>query len=80
MPDGSPILLTKTYEGRVLKVTHTGPYRHLPVTYKKIAAYLVAHGVQQNGHAWDEWVDDPAAVPEAQLRTIIWVPITQQGR
>lgn len=71
----SPVQVKQTYGGKVLKVTHTGPYGRLTDTYDKVTAYLAAHGLQENGHWWDEWVDDPTKVPEAQLRTLIWVPI-----
>jgi effector-binding domain-containing protein len=74
VPAHPSIRLTRTYEGKVLTVTHVGPHRHLPVTMDKIAAYLAADGLQQAGPSWVEWVDDPASVPETDLRTIIRMP------
>lgn len=73
-PD-SRVRVKRTYGGRALKVVHTGPYSGLTRTYEKMAAYLAAHGLQENGHSWDEWVDDPTKVPEAELRTFVWVPV-----
>jgi effector-binding domain-containing protein len=74
LPAHPSIQLTKTYEGTVLRIVHTGPRRHLPVTYDKIAAFLAARGLEQTGPAWEEWLDAAAEVPESSLRTVVRLP------
>lgn len=74
LPAHPSIQLTKTYEGKVLSVVHTGPRRQLPVTYDKIAAFLAAQGLEQAGPAWEEWLAAADSAPEAGFRTVIRLP------
>jgi len=75
IPADSPIKVMQTYGGKALKVVHKGAYRNLGLTYDKLSAYLAAHGIAENGDSWAVWVDDPASVPEAGLRTFIFMPV-----
>ncbi len=72
--DGA-VRLDRTYEGAVIRVRHTGPYRTLGETHRKILAYLAVLGIEQNGDPWESFVSDAAETPEAQLLTWIYYPI-----
>lgn len=69
------VRIDSTYEGPVLRVRHTGPYRTLGDTHRKILAYLTVLDIQQNGDPWESFVSDPAETPEAELLTWIYYPI-----
>jgi effector-binding domain-containing protein len=75
VPPDSPVQLTQTYGGRVLKVALRGPYSQIPGTYDKIAAYIAAHGIEANGNPWDEFANDPMTVKESEVLTNIYFPI-----
>ena len=64
-----------TYGGAAIRVEHRGAYRNLGDTQRRAAAYLAALGIERNGDAWEEYVSDPAEVPEAELLTWIYYPI-----
>jgi effector-binding domain-containing protein len=74
--DTPGVKLGFTYEGPVIRVKHTGSYRALAETHRKIAAYLAAHGLQRNGPAWESYVSDPRSVAEDELITLIFYPIS----
>jgi effector-binding domain-containing protein len=46
------------------------------VTHGKIAAYLAALGIERAGDAWESYVSDPTRVPESELLTYIYYPIS----
>jgi effector-binding domain-containing protein len=71
------VSLGTSYGGPVIRVTHVGSYGELATTHEKIAAYLAAYGMQQNGQAWESYESDPARTPEAELRTYVWYPVTE---
>jgi effector-binding domain-containing protein len=73
--DGQPVKIGTTYGGPVIRVRHTGSYRKLGVTHRKIAAYLAAHGIERNGSAWESYVSDPAKVAEQDLLTYVYYPV-----
>ena len=74
--DTPGVKLGFTYEGPVIRVKHTGSYRALAETHRKITAYLAAHGLQSNGPAWESYVSDPRSVAEDELITLIFYPIS----
>ena len=75
VPAESAVRLKQTYGGRVLKTVHRGAYRGMRDTYDRLFAYLAAHGFEQAGPPWDEYVSDPGQTPEADLVTHVYVPI-----
>jgi effector-binding domain-containing protein len=75
VPPDSRVQLKQTYGGKVLKVALRGPYSQIPATYDKIVAYVAAHGIETNGHPWEEFANDPATVKEADNLTNIYFPI-----
>jgi effector-binding domain-containing protein len=77
--DGSGVKIAKTYSGTVIRVKHTGSYRDLVQTHRKITAYLAAMGIERNGDVWESYVSDPTKVPEAELLTYVFYPIEPAG-
>jgi len=73
--DDSGVRIGRTYGGTVIRVQHTGSYRKLSETHRKIAAYLAAVGLERNGDSWESYVSDPTKTDEAALLTYIHYPI-----
>ncbi len=73
--DGAGVTIGQTYAGPVIRVRHTGSYRQLTATHRKISAYLAALGIERNGAAWESYVSDPGKVAEADLLTYVYYPI-----
>jgi effector-binding domain-containing protein len=76
---GSGVQLGTTYGGQVVRATHTGSYRNLAVTHRKLAAWLAAHGIERNGDAWETYVSDPARIAEEELVTQVYYPVKGRG-
>jgi effector-binding domain-containing protein len=74
--DGASVRIGRTYAGNVIRVRHIGSYRTLGTTHRKIAAYLAALGIERAGDAWESYVSDPTRVPESELLTYIYYPIS----
>lgn len=74
--DGA-VKLGSSYGGLVIRVRHTGSYRDLASTHRKITAYLAALGIQRNGDPWESYVSDPGKTPEKDLLTYVYYPIRQ---
>lgn len=72
----SAVKIGKTYAGTVIRVRHVGSYRDLGLTHQKISAYLAALGIKRAGDAWESYVSDPTKVPEAELLTYVYYPIS----
>jgi len=75
VPQDSHVQLKQTYGGKVLKVALRGSYSQIPATYDRIVAYIAAHGIETNGHPWDEFANDPTTVKESEVLTNIYFPI-----
>jgi len=71
------VKLGSTYGGLVIRVRHTGSYRDLNTTHRKITAYLAALGLERNGDPWESYVSDPGNTPEKDLLTYVYYPIRQ---
>ncbi len=69
------VRLGKSYAGPVIRVVHTGSYRSLGNTHRKISAYLAALGIERAGPAWETYISDPTKVAEAELLTYVFYPI-----
>lgn len=75
VPADSPVQIKQTYAGPALRVVHTGSYRGLAATLDKFMAYAAAHGYEQNGECWDQFISDPGNTPEADLITHLYMPV-----
>ncbi|MDJ0904504.1 MAG: SRPBCC family protein [Woeseiaceae bacterium] len=74
--EGHRVKIGSTYAGNVIRVRHVGSYRTLGATHFKIGAYLGALGIKRAGAAWESYVSDPTRVPEAELVTYVYYPIS----
>jgi len=70
----SPVRMGETYGGRVVRAVHIGPYTGMEATYRKIDAFMVAHGLDKNGRSWESYVSDPGSTPVDELITEIYSP------
>ncbi|HNP66198.1 MAG TPA: SRPBCC family protein [Woeseiaceae bacterium] len=73
--ESNGVRIGQTYAGPVVRVRHTGSYRGLTGTHRKISAYLAAFDIARNGAAWESYVSDPGKVAEADLLTYVYYPI-----
>ena len=73
---GARVRIGTTYAGHVIRAKHIGPYRTLGETHRKIAAYLAALGIERAGDHWESYVSDPTRVPEPELLTYIYYPVS----
>lgn len=69
------VKIAQTYAGTALKVEYHGPYQNMAATYELIDAYKKAYALQDNGLSWEQYLNDPAKTPPAQLSTDIYVPV-----
>lgn len=65
-----------TYGGKVVKVVHTGPYVELPTTWEAALAFVKARGYEEAGRPWEAYVSDPTQVPEEELKTHLFIPVS----
>ena len=72
---GLGVRISQTYAGPVIRIRHTGSYKLLNSTHRKMSAYLAALGIERNGAAWESYVSDPGKVPEEDLLTYVYYPI-----
>ena len=68
--------------GKALRFTHHGSYQDLMKTYEQITQFLLAKGLMKSEAdwtqfmpMWEEYLNDPATTPEAELLTYIYLPI-----
>ncbi len=76
LAEDSPVQITRTYAGPVVKIVHRGPYSDLEATHGKIGAYLAARGLEASDRSWEEFLSDPGSTPEEELLTHIYYPIS----
>jgi len=65
--------------GQVVSATHIGSYAGLAETNAKLHAWIESEGLEPAGGLWESYVDDPGAVPEAEVRTEIFWPVAPAG-
>ncbi len=64
-----------TPAGKVLSFVHTGPYSELRNSYGEMMTYAERNGLKIRAPAWEVYVNDPATVPEEELRTDVFVSL-----
>ena len=52
-----------------MSATHVGSYAGLAEANAKLHAWIESEGLEPAGGLWESYVDDPGAVPEAEVRT-----------
>jgi effector-binding domain-containing protein len=64
--------------GPAVRIVHRGPYSTAGASYALLQAWLAAHGLQAGPLSWEVYVDDPALVPEQELRTEIYYQLAAE--
>jgi len=67
----------QTYAGKVVKLTHKGPYTSLNDTYARIHAYTKANNLKEGTTTWEEYVNDPGETAEEDLLTNVYVVVKE---
>lgn len=57
--------------GKVMMVTHIGPYKELEKTYKEAMAYISENKIETAGIVCESYPNDPGVTPPAELQTDI---------
>jgi effector-binding domain-containing protein len=65
----------ETYAGRVIKLTHKGPYNSLGPSYERVHAFAKENNLTEKSVAWEEYVSDPGETREEDLLTNIYLAI-----
>ena len=68
--DDSMVQLKMTYAGTTVRAIHLGAYEEVGPTYEMIMAYNEQNGLSVAGPSWEQYVNDPAVVAEADLITL----------
>ncbi|MDR3417091.1 MAG: SRPBCC family protein [Nevskia sp.] len=69
------VKIAQAYAGPALKVEHKGPYGDLGKTYDLLDAFKTAYALKDAGPSWEQYLNDPAGTPEAELLTAVYVPV-----
>jgi effector-binding domain-containing protein len=62
--------------GKYATCIHIGPYSEMEPTYNKLNAWIEAQGAKPAGIAYEQYLNGPDEVSEAELMTKILLPIT----
>ena len=71
LPEGN-VQIGQSPSGRVLRVIHRGAYDQMMPTYEKISAYMGAHGIEDAGVSWEQYISDPGNTRTEDLITHIY--------
>jgi effector-binding domain-containing protein len=66
-----------SYEGKALKYTHTGPYRHLSNSWRILEIIAKSEGLTGCDQRWETFISDPNLVSEDDLETELYLPVVQ---
>ncbi len=69
------VMVGQSYAGRVVKLTHKGPYNSMAPAYERIHAYTKANNLKEKTIAWEEYVSDPGETADAELLTNVYIAI-----
>jgi effector-binding domain-containing protein len=61
--------------GETAFAVHVGPYDTIGQTWTALMAWLAEQGRVAAGHGWESYVDEPGQVPDAELRTELYIPL-----
>lgn len=74
IPDG--LVEEKIEGGEYAVTTHIGSYTGLPGAWLRATAELAADGrPRRKGPSYEMYLNDPSQVPEAELKTQIYIPV-----
>ena len=61
--------------GKAASAINTGPYRAMEATYEALAKWMAENGLEPTGVAYEFYIDDPAEIPQKDIRTQIYFPL-----
>ncbi|HEY7268983.1 MAG TPA: GyrI-like domain-containing protein [Dehalococcoidia bacterium] len=61
--------------GEAAMTTYVGPYSGLPAAGQALMAWIRETGREPGGPPLEVYVSDPAEVPEAEIRTDVYIPL-----
>lgn len=71
----APVMADKTPATRAVHALHTGSYAGLQQTYGKIMGEMQFAGLRYGKPTWEVYLNDPDVVPEAELKTEIFMTL-----
>lgn len=71
----SPVQIRQTRGGKAVKGVSLGSYENLSANWSKVRAWVAAHGYEEAGLTWEEYVSDPGSTPEEELITHLYLPV-----
>ncbi len=74
-PEADGVKVGETYAGRVVKLTHKGPYNTVAASFGKLDAYTKENGLKEKPVKWEEYVSDPVETEEGELLTNVYVAV-----
>jgi effector-binding domain-containing protein len=70
------IVIKKSYEGKSIFVTYTGPYEGTYQAYTDLDQYMKEKGLDQAGGPWEVYITDPSTEPDpSKWITEIYFPV-----
>jgi len=63
--------------GPAIRAVHHGGYDELMPTYRKLAAYMSAHGLRQGKVSWEHYITDPATTETPDMITYVYIMLDQ---
>jgi effector-binding domain-containing protein len=61
--------------GKAMRFVHVGPYTGLAAFHARVRAWLEVHGMRVRDRVMEQYVSDPATMPEADLVTHLIYPV-----
>jgi len=71
----SPVQIRQTSGGKTVRGVSLGSYTGLSTNWQKVRAWVAAHGYEESGLPWEEYVSDPGSTPEEELITHLYLPV-----
>jgi len=63
--------------GPAIRAVHHGAYDELMPTYRKLAAYMSAHGLRQGRVSWEHYITDPAETEPSEMITYVYIMLDE---
>jgi len=63
--------------GPAIRAVHHGAYDELMPTYRKLAAYMSAHGLRQGKVSWEHYITDPAGTEPSEMITYVYIMLDE---
>jgi effector-binding domain-containing protein len=73
-PD-SPVQIGQSPAGKTVRGVSIGSYSQLSANWDKVRAWVAAHGYEEAGPLWEQYVSDPGDTPEEELITNLYFPV-----